>query len=179
MKMLVFVTVGLLTACHQEKRQDIQLDQTTKAVKAEDSQAETHETKSQGPSDITLKTEREDDNAVIVEEADGSIVIAKVPAKKPLRLPKGSRVTGTVDLGGGVKTEQEKKLGAVDDTIDTETKKKTAETDTTDTKLKAHLDEITDTGPGWEFYAACIGGLIVILAAGYFYLKMVKKVSWL
>lgn len=179
MKRFLIVTAGLLMACHHEKKLDTRLDETKHEVSTENDTADTHEVRQQGPTDIKTDTDREDDNAVVAEEPDGTVIIAKVPRKKPLVLPKGSRITGTLDLGGGVKTTQEKKLGPVTDDKSSEVKTAKAGMVDTSKKLDTHLDDIHDTGPNFKFYLFLLLALGVILAGGYFYLKMVKKVSWL
>lgn len=171
----VLVVMLLLVACHRETKLDTAF--VEQVLKDETNNHNSHELVQKAAVDTDTKTERENDSAVVVEEPDGTVLIAKVPAKKPLVLPKGSKVTGTLDLGGGVKTEQTKKAGPV--SMEKDDQDKTVKHSADNKKLDTHLDDVRDTGPGFKFYLFLILGFVILLTAGYAYLKMVKKVSWL
>lgn len=169
----MLVIVILAVACHHEVKQQVQLD-TTEHTDSKEKLAEvTGELKVQAASDIDTKVSSEQD-AVIISMPDGGVQIARIEPKKPLVLPKGSKVIGTVPLSK-TQTEQDKHIGGSTETDSkalTDIKKKV---DDKVGKLKSNLDDVTDTGPGFKFYCFLLLGIALVLAGGYCYLKFIKK----
>lgn len=152
----------LTLACHHEVKNDLDLDQTEKDNSAKTSEETRGETKKQDPTDVDTKTTRSD-NAVIIQDADGSSTVAVVLRDKPLVLKKGAKVVGTVPLNTTV-VDQSKHIGAVE-TEKSGTLKSTeaAATDKT-AKVKEHEEEMSDVGFSLKFYLLAGGILISVVA---------------
>lgn len=161
--------------CHSRKVRDfqVQAEEQDKSVKTTEEKGS--KTTHQDPIELDINT-IQDDNAVIVLDADGSIQVE--PVGKHLTLPKGSKVIGTVPIRQTVKNEA-KHIGARVDQKETE--KKSTEEKETDKKEDAqyHGEDIRDVGPGWKFYLWLSLGIGAALAVAWGYFKFIKKVGWL
>lgn len=177
MKRIVTLAVLGLVACHHEKIEDKHLTEAEHTVTNNDSVLDTNVTETRAASEEESSTSTEDD-AVEVEEPDGGVTLAVVTAKAPLHLVKGARVIGTVPIAKS-NTDTKKEIGPSTVAKQTEDKSHTVSTDDKNKKLDTHLDDVHDAGPGFKFYLWLFGVVILLLVAGYFYLKLVKKVSWL
>jgi hypothetical protein len=175
--MKFILLVAALVACHHHVQQDIRAAEEDKLNTVKATEETVAETKKQDPTDVETKTTHED-NAVVVQAPDGTVQVAKVVKNRPLVLPKGSKVIGIVPLSSTVKDENKHVGGTVDEK---NTQKKSTEDTAADktTTLGVKTDDELDAGPGWQFYSCIIGAVIAVLVGGYFYLKLVKKVSWL
>lgn len=167
----------LLVSCHKDVKQEYHEQTEDKTAKAAESEMVKAEEKHQDATETKTTTEHEDD-AVVVSEPDGSTTVVVVKASTPLKLARGAKVIGTVPLSK-TKVESDKLVGAKDEKVDSDLKKSSTETGDKTGKKDGKGETITDTGPGIKFYGACLLGLIIVLAAGYLYLKFAKKVTWL
>jgi hypothetical protein len=158
---LVFMLVCAV-ACHHEVKQDLALDQTENSAKATD---ETRaETKKQDPTDVDTKTTKSD-NAVIIQDADGSSTVSVVPRDKPLLLKRGAKVVGTVPVSQTV-VDQSKHLGAV--VTEKAAEKKSTESGDKKTEAGLKTEESSDTGFSTKFYLLAAGVLAAVVALGIF-----------
>jgi hypothetical protein len=159
-----YITVMiLLAACHRETKLEAQLDQTEHLAETDTSARDLTETNVRDPVDTDTKTTRSE-NAVIVEEPDGGVQIARVTPGRPLRLAPGSRVLGTVPLTQ-VLTEQDKHTGPVTDTKKIIAGDKKVIAGDKNTKLGLQTEEETDTGFDWKFYLSVVGIALLVIAA--------------
>jgi hypothetical protein len=72
----------LMASCTKEVKKDAHFDATEKVQSTKATETEMAKTIEQAPSTLDIKTEREDD-AVVVQEPDGTVQIAKVTARTP------------------------------------------------------------------------------------------------
>lgn len=156
----------LLAACHHEVKASAQIVavEQAKTVKADEStQAET---KKQDATDVDTKTTKSD-NAVIVQEPDGSSTVTVVAKDRPLVLKKGARVVGTVPIAQVV-VDQSKHIGAVE--VEKTGAKKSTETADTGKVVSANLANEEKSGVGFslKFYLLAGGVLIAVSALGLF-----------
>lgn len=165
-----YITVMmLLGACHREAKLEAQLDQTERVTATEGSSRDLTETSVRDPVDTDTKTTRSE-NAVIVEEPDGGVQIARVTPGRPLRLAPGSRVLGTVPLTQ-VLTEQDKHTGPVTDIKRLVASDNLVVASDKNSKSNIKTDEKTDTGFGPGFYLTVIGVALLVIAAVLVILK--------
>lgn len=171
----------LLVGCHETVKKSMQLDEVVKLDTQEQEQQkmDTAETKAQAASSVDTKTTNED-SAVEVEGPSGELTIAMVTPKTPLRLPRGSRVIGTIPLTHR-EVDSKKDIGAKTDSKVTEVN--SAKTNNTQgamtIKAGAQEETVIDAGPGWKFYAWILLVIVLVLAAGWAYLKFFLKPPWL
>jgi hypothetical protein len=164
-----------LAGCHHEVRQETHVveDEAVKTAKTDESSLT--KTKKSDPTDVDTKTTRED-NAVVVQEPDGTMTVARVPRNKPLSLRPGAKVIGTLPLAT-VAVDQNKHVGGSTQMTAAENKS----TETTDaqkqTKTDGKLDDVHDWGPPWKFYIAGIVVVLILIGAVYLYLRARKAVS--
>lgn len=177
MRAALLVLILLSFCCHHEVKKDehVEVQETNETAKV--IQNDVAETKLQEASEVDIKTSRSED-AIIIQDADGSIEVAKVTPGKPLKAPKGSKVIGTVPLASTT-VDQNKHIGAKVDEKVTETAAKELDRGTKNVHDEIKTDTITDTGPGIKFYGFCLLAFVIALAAGYCYLKFMRKVAWL
>lgn len=172
MRVLAFAVVFLAgTACHLETKRDLRVDEQDNSVKADESF--TAETKKQGASEVDTKTTKSE-NAVVIQDADGSSEVVRVPRDKPLALKKGAKVVGTVPLAQTV-VDQQARIGAkVDDKTST---KKSTETDDKKVKTAEKTDDSADVGFSTKFYLLAGGLLAAVVALGVFlsHSKLVRR----
>jgi hypothetical protein len=171
-RMLAFAVIFLVgTACHFETKRDQQIDERDNSTKAEDvSQVET---KKQDPSDVETRTTRSD-NALVIQEEDGTSQVLRVPREGHLVLRPGAKVVGTVPLAQTV-VEQSKHLGAAE--TEKVITKKSNEQDGKTVTTKTKEDDTTDVGFSLKFYLLAGGGLILLAALGWFlaHSKLVRR----
>lgn len=172
----VFVVLALL-ACHKEVKQQTVVDTTTTDTRAVTTDADTTKTVAQAPTVIDTKVIRTD-VALVVKLVDGSVSIVDTKPGQVVNLPKGALVTGTVPLDTSV-TEQDKHVGETTTTEQAVVKKAEADASNTHTKAKSKLQTVMNAGPGFRFYAFLLLALVIVMVAGYFYLKFIRKVAWL
>jgi hypothetical protein len=172
-----FVASMVLHGCHREVKKELQVEQEQQDNSAKTTDETQAETKKQDPTDVDTKTIRSD-NAVVIQEADGSSSVAVVPRDRPLQLKKGAKVVATVPVSQTV-VAQNKHIGAVE--TEKSAAKKSTETDDSkkDTKLGETTESSWDFLNSWKFYLSCVIGLVVLLGGAFVYLKFIKKVSWL
>jgi PBP1b-binding outer membrane lipoprotein LpoB len=172
----VLVAAVVAYGCHSRKVRDVQVQAEEQDKSAKTTEEKGTKTTHQDPIELDVNT-TQDDNAVIVLDADGSVQVE--PVGKHLTLPKGSKVIGTVPIRQTVKNEA-KHIGARVDQKDNE--KKSTEDKEMDKKeeVKYHGEDISDVGPGWKFYLwLSLGICAAMLAAVWGYLKFIKKAVWL
>lgn len=169
---LAFAVVFLAgTACHLETKRDLRIDEQDKTAKTAES--EVTETKKQDASEVDTKTTKSE-NAVVVQETDGSSEVVRVPRDKPLALKKGAKVIGTVPLAQTV-VDQQARIGAKVD--DKTTAKKSTETDDKTVKTAAKTDDSAGFGFSTKFYLLAGGLLAAVVALGLFlsHSKLVRR----
>lgn len=173
------IVLALCLGCASSVQKSVQLDQTEAKheATAENAVASSAETRHQEASDIKQEVER-DDRAVLAEEPDGTIHVARLTAKTPLVFPKGTKV-GTLDMGGTT-MKRDAQIGAQTDqkTADLKTAK-TDDIDATKTdKSKGEELDKSSVGPGWRFYAWITLVFILAAAAVGIYFRLTKRVRW-
>lgn len=178
----LLLTLGFCGCVHSRLEQHkLQADLQAKTQTASESSSASHaasestEKRTQGPTDVeTTKAQL----GVVVQDAAGAVTIARV-GRKPLALPKGSRVIGTVPLAETKRDEHrgpvvdEKKAAAVEDSA---AKAKGASTSTTSAKLKDKGSVETKTS-WWPPWWVLLGAAVLLVVAGAAAWKL--KPSWL
>jgi hypothetical protein len=162
---LVFMLV-LTLACHHQAKLDLHTEEVDKGNSVKTTEDARAETKKQDPTDVDTKTTKSD-NAVIIQDADGSSTVAVVPRDKPLVLKRGAKVVGTVPVSQTV-VDQSKHLGAV--LTEKTGEKKSTETDDRDkvAKVGVKTEDSDDVGFSTKFYLLAGGLLIAVSALGVF-----------
>jgi hypothetical protein len=171
---LVFMLIFTL-ACHREAKTDFRLDEVDRGNSAKTTEDTRAETKKQDPTDVDTKTTKSD-NAVIIQDADGSSTVAVVPRDKPLTLKPGAKVIGTVPVSQTV-VDQSKRLGAV--VTEKTGEKKSTETDDRDkvAKTRVKTEDSDDVGFSTKFYLLAGGLLAAVVTLGIFlsHSKLVRR----
>lgn len=166
---LVFILIACSSTIHKASH----LDESVHVNKMEQQTGNTssQEQKHQDASEVDTQ---EEDLGVEVQDDKGAITIAKVTPAHPLKIPAGSKVIGSIPLKTITKDQ---KIGAKTD--DTQATSKFTKTDEDKMVLTKKLDTTEqDThsfGPGLKFYLWALLALIVVLCAGYIYLKFIRK----
>lgn len=163
----------LLAACHREVKQEVHVTAQDDSKTVSTTQKE--EVKTQAESEVSTKTEHEDD-ALVVQDPDGTIEVAQVPKGQPITFQKGARVIGTVPLTK-TKTDKDSRIGAKADAVNSDA----LTTATSDKALKSDSKTATstDVGPGLKFYGFLLLAIVLLMVGGFCYLKFIVKVGWL
>lgn len=161
----IIASLLVLAACHKEVKSEEKLEETTAVA------TELRATWEDDPTIVDFHEVRED-NAIVVQQADGAVVIAQLKPGKPLRLPKGAKPVGVVPVVSTV-TDQDTHEGGKrgEEEVKKQEEKKL--------DIKKQEERKLDVGSKLDFYIYISIILLMVSAAGYVYFKFVKKVSWL
>lgn len=160
-------------ACSSTVQKASQLDVAIQSQKTENKATDinTNEQKTQAASET--ETQKYD---ALVEVADdqGAITIARVTSAHPLKLGKGSKIVTTLPM---VTSDSHVFEGAKTDDKQAETKSaKVEQTNTAKVKKLNKTEADTSSfGPGLKFYLWAALVIVILLAAGYVYLKFIRK----
>jgi len=158
-----------ILACHHEVKEELHLNQAEQDNSAKTTEETGAKTKTQAATEVDTKTTRSD-NAVVIQDADGSATVAVVPRDKPLALKKGAKVIGTVPVSQTV-IVQTQHIGG---TVSTENTAETTNT-VTDVRKLLGLDSkkevTTDIGFSLKFYLLAGSSLIALVALVFTLLK--------
>lgn len=173
--MRAIILAGFL-ACNTSTHKAIEAD--TQERKQEEVQVQAQhredEVKTQGPVHEETETDR-NEVALQVEEPDGEVVIARV-TRKPLRFPKGSKVTATVSLGGSTTKGQKDTGPSVDTKSAQDNLAKADKIDDSKTgKIKAKEDDKTSVGLGYKFWLAILTVVLALAALALWFIKRRAK----
>jgi hypothetical protein len=158
--------LALILGCYRDTKKVEKVEEASETKTAMTTNVATTETKTQEPSEREVK-ESTDRMAVLVDVPDaGTELIFTPPQGAPvIRLPRGSRVIGTVPVASTSRTTEVKTGTMVDTKAANVQVAATAQTDTT---KKADVREETHTGVAFIFKLAL---------AGYIYFKFIRKVT--
>lgn len=173
--MRAIILIGLL-ACSTSTHKAIEVD--TQERKQEEVQVQAQhredEVKTQGPVHEETETDR-NEVALQVEEPDGEVVIARV-TRKPLRFPKGSKVTATVNLGGSTTKGQKDTGSSVDTKSEQDNSVKTDKIDDAKTgKTTGKEDDKTSVGLGYKFWLAVLTIVLALAALAVWFIRRRAK----
>lgn len=166
-RVLAFAVIFLVgTACHIDTKRDLRIDEVERDKTAKAAEETRAETKKQDASEVDTKTTRSE-NAIVVQDEDGSSQVVVVPRDRALPLKRGAKVVGTVPISQTV-VDQNKHIGA---SVNEKTsEKKSTETNDKDkkTQTKDKTEDTTDIGFSLKFYLLAGGLLAAVAALGIF-----------
>jgi hypothetical protein len=166
---------------HHEERETVQ--STTEASSSSQEATTATETRTQAPTEVATNIERKE-LAVVTKDATGAVTIARV-GPKPVNLPPGSIIIGTVPLSDTTTARDEHRGPVVDEKASSSSLAATAEAKGASTAAKAKTDDSHETGltetragTSWLLWLGIGAGLVVAVLVLWKLGKLALLAKW-